>query len=150
MSHHNALVKLGLMCWSTILLGYERGWIEREDIFNYAIAQLEGNDGAYDECVAIIAGGDYLSDEELCGLMFSKMKGVSDCCDLDKWRLAFLLCIESLEASDEIKLIQLQEVYAEFNYPRDMISCSIYSQDNISPLVAMHQVVESLKRRFYI
>ena len=91
-----------------------------------------------------------MSDEELCGLIFSKMNGVSDSCDLDKWRLAFLLCIESSEASDEIKLSQLQEIYAEFNYPLDMMSCSIYSQDNIAPLVAMHQVVEGLRKRLFV
>lgn len=148
MSPFKMLTGLGLMCWSTIFLGFGRGWVKRKDVFDYAITQLVSGGYADSEDVAIIAGGEYLSDDELCGLILKQIESTGGASDLDKWRLAFLLCIEASDDSDEDKINRLQEVYADFDYPEDMISCSVYSQDNISPLVAMRQVVEVLREHF--
>jgi len=100
--------------------------------------------------VAVIAGGEYLNDEELLGLMLKQAEKTDDIYELDKWRLAFLLSVEMSVDSDEDKVSRLQEVYADFNYPEDMSSCSIYSKDDMSPLVAMQNLVKELRVRFII
>ena len=66
---------------------------------------------------------------------------------LDKWRLAHLLCIASSSDSLDEKVCKLQEVYAEFGYPEDMISCSIYSSEHVCPLEAMNAVIKKLKQK---
>jgi len=96
----------------------------------------------------LLREGEYLTDDELIGLVLNLIKTTDSAADLDKWRLAFLLCIEASDDSDEDKVNKLQEVYADFDYPEDMASCSVYSQDNVSPLVAMSQVVQELRERF--
>ena len=95
--------------------------------------------------VALIAGGEYLSDEELLGLIEKKQQGQDAVSDLDKWRLAFFLCIGRSGDSEENKVCRLQEVYADFDYPEDMALCSVYSQGEVSPLVAMSWVVKKLQ-----
>ncbi|MHC8340462.1 DUF2247 family protein [Pseudomonas sp. HLT2-19-2] len=148
MSPLNVLISLGLACWSTIFFGFRKRWIRRDDVFEYAISQLLN--GCESERVAIIAGGEYLSDEELLAII-SKQMEMTDCvADMDKWRLAFLLCIDASDDSDENKINRLQEIYADFGYPEDMASCSIYSQDGVCPLVAMNQVVKRLRERFFL
>ncbi|RON50088.1 DUF2247 family protein [Pseudomonas frederiksbergensis] len=148
MSPFGVLIGLGLACWSTIFLGFRKSWIRREDIFEYAINQLL--DGCESERVAIIAGGEYLSDEELLEVISKQMEMTNCVADMDKWRLAFLLCLDASNDSDENKINRLQEIYADFDYPEDMASCSIYSQDGIDPLVAMNQIVKRLKERFLL
>lgn len=145
MSPFNALIELGLMCWSTIAMGFRKGWVKREDIFDYAVSQLMSGSDSND--VAVIAGGDYLSDDDLLSLILKQAKSSRGIYDYDKWRLAFLLCIEASDCCDEAKVSRLQEVYADFDYPKDMASCSIYSQDGVPPLVAMSQVVKKLRSK---
>ncbi|EJN27339.1 hypothetical protein PMI36_00611 [Pseudomonas sp. GM79] len=142
------LISLGLMEWSTILLGFGKGWVGREDIIEYALSQLLN--GSESEDVAVLAGGMCLSDEELLGLASKQIKISDDVADMDKWRLAFLLCIDLSGDSDEHKIDRLQEAYADFGYPEDMALCSIYSQGNACPLVVMREVVEKLKAQFFI
>lgn len=145
MSPFKVLVSLGLACWATIFLGFRKRWIRRDEIFEYAINQLLN--GCENERVAMIAGGGYLSDEELLDAISKEME-IVDCADeMDKWRLAFLVCIEASSDSDEDKTNELQEIYADFGYPEDMASCSIYSQDGIGPLAAMGQVMKGLRER---
>lgn len=146
MSLFSVLFDLGLICWSTVYLGFRRRWVKRDDVFEYAISLLVN--GSECEMVAIIAGGEYLSDEELLELILMQVDKTDCDADIDKWRLAFLLYIETSGGSDENKINSLQEVYADFGYPEDMASCSIYSQDDDCPLVAMNQVIEKLKERF--
>lgn len=148
MSPLNVLINLGLACWSTIFLGFRKRWIRRDDVFEYAISQLLN--GCESERVAIIAGGEYLSDEELLAIISEQMEMMDCVADMDKWRLAFLLCIDASDDSDENKINRLQEIYADFDYPEDMASCSIYSQDGVCPLVAMNQVVKRLRERFLL
>jgi hypothetical protein len=148
MAPFKILIGLGLMCWSTIVFGFRRGWVKRSEIFDYAVTRLVNDSHADSEDVAIIAGGEYLSDDELLGLMSKQVERVDSASDLEKWLLAFLLWIEASGNSDQDKINRLQEVYADFNYPENMASCSVYSQDSISPLFAMGQVVEVLRERF--
>lgn len=148
MSPLGALISLGLAGWSTIFLGFRKHWIRRRDIFEYAMNQLLA--GCESERAAIIAGGEYFSDEELLEIISQQME-MTDCvADTDKWRLAFLLSLEASNDNDENKINRLQEIYADFDYPEDMASCSIYSQDGLDPLVAMSQVVKRLKERFLL
>ena len=139
------MIDLGLLCWSTILLGLKKGWVNREDVIDYAVSLLvKGND---DEDVAVMAGGESLSDDELFNLISNQIKSIDDLTDLDKWRLAHLLCIAESDDDEQLKIDKLQEVYANFDYPEDMTSCSIYSQDKIDPLVAMMRVIGELRGR---
>ncbi|ASA57914.1 DUF2247 family protein [Vibrio gazogenes] len=146
MSPIKVLISLGLLCWATILLGLKKGWVSRKDVIDYAVALLvNGNEN---EDVAIIAGGESLEDDELFNLILNQIKQTDDTASaLDKWRLAHLLNIAESDYDEQTKLDRLQEVYANFDYPEDMASCSIYSQDEIDPLVAMMQVIEELKSR---
>ncbi len=148
MSPFGILMGLGLACWSTILLGFEKGWISRGDIFEYAMHQLLN--GCDSERVAIIAGGEYLSDEELLDIISKQMEATNCVAEMDKWRLAFLLCIDGSNDSDENKIKRLQKIYADFDYPEDMASCSVYSQDGVDPLVAMSQVLKGLSERLLL
>lgn len=143
MSPIKVLINLGLLCWSTILFGLGKGWVSRKDVVDYAVDLLvNGND---DENVAIIAAGETLEDDELLKLLSNQVEQSDSANDLDKWRLAHLISIVESNEDEQSKLDRLQEVYANFNYPEDMASCSIYYQNEIDPLVAMMQVVEELK-----
>ena len=145
MSPGNVLINLGLLGWTTILLGLKKDWMSRKDVINYAVDLLvHGNN---DEDVAIIAGGEFLTDDELLNLISNHAKQVDSFDDFDKWRLAHLISIAESDDDEQTKLDRLQEVYANFDYPEDMASCSIYSQDKIDPLVAMKEVAEILKRK---
>ncbi|XXE96684.1 DUF2247 family protein [Pseudomonas sp. D1-2] len=140
------LLKLGLACWSTIHLGIKKGWVKRNEVFKYAIDKLA--DGKDSLNVALIAGRDYLTDEELLSLIEGQMQGRNVAFDMEKWRLAFLICVEESTESDDDKVRRLQEIYADFDYPEDMSLCSIYSLGDTPPLAEMSQVVQKLKERF--
>lgn len=145
MSLITILINSGLLCWSTILLGLRKGWINRKDVIDYAVDLLVKGDE--DESVAVIAGGECLSDDELFKLISNQVEQPDNIADIEKWRLAHLLKIAESDDDEQKKIDRLQEVYSNFDYPEDMASCSIYSQDKIDPLVAMMQVVEALKRK---
>lgn len=148
MSPLSVLIDLGLACWSTIYFGLKKRWVGRAEIFEFAMSQLLN--GCESERDVIIAGGEYLSDEELLEVISKEIEVTNCVAEMDKWRLAFLLCIDSSNDSEENKIKRLQEVYADFDYPEDMASCSIYSQDGVGPLVAMNRIVERLKERFLL
>ncbi|MDD2739858.1 MAG: DUF2247 family protein [Methylomonas lenta] len=139
------LIDLELLCWSTILLGLKKGWVNRKEVIDYAVNLLVN--GNNEEDVAVIAGGESLSDDELFNLISKQIKNTDDATDLDKWRLANLLCIEESDDCEQSKIDKLQEIYANFDYPEDMASCSIYYQDKVDPLVAMMRVVDKLRNR---
>jgi len=145
MSPVKILINLGPLCWSTILLGLDKGWVSRKDVIEYAVDLLvKGNE---DENVVIIAGGEPLGDDELLDLISNLVEQSDNTGELDKWRLAHLISIAESNEGEQSKLDRLQEVYANFDYPEDMASCSVYSQDEIDPLVAMMQVVEELRNK---
>ena len=144
MSPLRVLADLGLAQWSTIIFGFEKHWFGREEIFEYAMSQLLI--GCESEHTAIIAGGGNLSDEELFDIISKQTETVNCAADVDRWRLAFLHCIEMSNGSEENKISRLQEIYADFDYPEDMTSCSIYSQDSVDPLAAMNRVINKLRK----
>lgn len=137
------LANFGLLDWSSILLGFRNGWIERSDIYQYAFDLLQK--GCDDKDVSIIAESEDLNDYELERIISNKTGGTDESIDMDRWRLAFLMCLDDNKSSEEEKICKLQEIYADFGYPEDMSSCSIYSCDGVAPLVAMNSVVEKLK-----
>ncbi len=145
MSPIKIMINLGLLCWPTILFGFRKGWVSRKDVIDYAVDLLIN--GSDNEDVAIIAGGESLGNDELLDMISNQVEQAKNSTALDKWRLAYLLNIAESDENQQTKLDRLQEVYANFDYPEDMASCSIYSQDEIDPLVAMMQVVEKLRSR---
>lgn len=147
MSPIKILIDLDLLSWSTILLGMEKGWIRRKDVIDYAVQLLIR--GCDDENIAVIASGRNFNDDELLSWISSHIKQSDKTKDFEKWRLACLLSLDESIKDKQAKLDKLQEIYADFNYPEDMASCSIYSQDKISPLVAMEQVIQELKNKLY-
>jgi hypothetical protein len=139
------LINLGLLCWPTVFVGFSKGWLSRKDVIDYAVDLLvDGND---DEGVVIIASGESLEDSELLDLISSQIKQADNAVDVDKWRLGYFINIAESDESEQTKLDNLQEVYANFDYPENMASCSIYSQDEIDPLVSMMEVIKKLKIR---
>ncbi len=145
MSPIKIMINLGLLCWPTILFGFRKGWVSRKDVIDYAVDLLIN--GSDNEDIAIIAGGESLGNDELLDMISNQVEQAKNSAALDKWRLAYLLNIAESDENQQTKLDRLQEVYANFDYPEDMASCSIYSQDEIDPLVAMMQVVEKLRSR---
>lgn len=141
------LIQLSLLCWNTLFLGWKNGWASKKDIINYAVSLLSEEKDENNETVSVIAGGDYLEDEELQTLVSELVNDVKGDA-LDKWRLAHLICISEMSGTEQEKIDQLQEIYAKFDYPEDMSSCSIYAKDEIDPLAAMMQVTNNLRQKF--
>ena len=145
MGRVSALIEFKLLNWSTLVLGWNKGWADRKDAMEYA-AYLLVNGSDTDE-VAVIAGGADFSDEALLEFVSQQVENSDNAADLEKWLLVHLVEISELDEGEQTKLDRLQEVYADFNYPEEMAPCSIYSQSEIEPLVAMEQAIEQLKRK---
>lgn len=143
----NELKELGLICWSTLLVGQRKGWVSKSDIADYAVSLL-ADENCENEDIAVLASANTLDDSEVKDLLQRMSRSVcSDTEVLDKWRLAILIALNNSELSEDEKVDRLQEFYAEFDYPEDMNSCSIYSQDTVDPLSAMREVIGSLKQQ---
>ncbi|MBM1185043.1 hypothetical protein H4P02_23240, partial [Pseudomonas lundensis] len=72
MEPFKVLIELGLLDWSCIWLGFNRGWVSRENVYDYAISLLEA--GEFSENVAILAGGRYLDEKEFESLILREIK----------------------------------------------------------------------------
>jgi hypothetical protein len=70
--------------------------------------------------IVSIAAGEYLDSHEFFSLVLTQAENKLFDYDIDKWRLAFLLCIDESNANEQKKIDKLQEVYSQFNYPKDM------------------------------
>ncbi|WP_417790338.1 DUF2247 family protein [Terasakiella pusilla] len=148
MSKIDILKKMNLVCWSSLLMGYRKKWISKSDIDDYVTSIMLG--GCYsDTNIACLANANNLSDVEVDELLLcvAQQTGVDKQSSLDKWRLATLIELNDSNQSDVEKIDKLQELYADFEYPEDMASCSIYSQDSIDPLLAMKKIIESLSNK---
>lgn len=141
------LKEQNLICWSVLLAGLQRGWVEKSDIANYAIDILSAGLDNGDENIAVLAGADSISDTEIKNLLLQVGGKIVSPESIEKWRLAKLTALEESALSEEEKLGGLQDVYAEFDYPEDMASCSIYAQGSVDPLVAMTEVISALKEK---
>ena len=145
------LVKRDLIDWPTLATGLDNGWINKDAVSDYAFKLL--SEGREDPDIAVLAGSDSLTDDEVVGLLtgLCKKEGIDITMEqphaLEKWRLARLAALKRSSLSTQDKLEHLQELYAEFGYPDDMASCSIYTQDGVDPLEALQNVIASLEQR---
>lgn len=142
------LKELDLVCWSALFVGLQKGWATKSDIADYATSLLSADLDNGDENIAVLAGSDSLDDSEVKGLLLQVGGSTEDPEAIEKWRLATLIALSESVLRKENKIDKLQELYAEFDYPEDMSSCSIYSQDSVDPLAAMSGVISALKQKF--
>lgn len=141
------LKKLDLVSWPTLLFGWKKGWVEKSDIADYATYLLSVDLDNDDKNIAVLAGADFSDESEIENIMLKVSGSTIEPEAIEKWRLATLIALNVSTLSDEEKLNKLQELYAEFDYPEDMSSCSIYSQDSVDPLTAMSDVISALTEK---
>ena len=146
------LAKRNLVDWPTLAIGLNNGWINKDAVSEHAFKLMSA--GQQDSDIAVLAGSDALSDDEVVALLATlcKKEGIDlqekQSHALEKWRLAMLSDLQHSSLADEDKIERLQELYAEFGYPDDMASCSIYAQNDADPIDALHHVVAALEQRF--
>lgn len=144
------LQELGLLSWSVIGCGLEKGWMTKKQVIDYAIKQVLNGENGNSCNIEIIAMGEDLNSHEFLNLVNSESKDGEEQFSLKSWRLAKLIIIDNSDKSDQEKIDMLQEVYSSFYYPEDMSSCSIYANDGIDPLVAMYNVIQNLKNSLMV
>ena len=158
-----AMKELAILDWHALQVGLQQGWASRRDVIDFAVDWLVSHQDENDHRVALMAGGESCDDEELGQLLSSYVSSndlsFSEDDTKDKWRLAHLWALNASEQNSELQLDRLEELYAEFGYPEDMMACSRYfvppDQSNAvigeclsSPLDAMRQVIAELRSRF--
>lgn len=126
-----------------VAVGYRHGWMSREDVADYFHAMVcdDGFDGC--ELFVSLSVASVWSDADFNGLI-SRIPVGDEVPVLEKWRLARLLEIDLCDLPEEGKLVALQDVYAEFDYPEDMRGCSIYAATDERPLDVMRSVISKL------
>lgn len=150
MSPYLILCELGLLSWSVIWSGWKEGKITKADVSNYAEHLMSNGLDDGDEDVAVLGFAESMESDEIEGPM-RKLASVELDYDVrEKWRLVALTLLNASSLSEEEKIRRLQEIYAEFDYPEDMRSCSIYSGDTVDPLEAMSTVISTLKHKLGI
>lgn len=166
MSAFEYMMESGLASWETILHGWRKKFMNRNDLILFAMYQLEKCDLKNEVKVSQLAGGDDLPDDELEDLLLSYCEELGflptnkndDKLSSDKWRFAYLVKLEQMELDLEEKLEKLQEIYSAFGYPEDMSLCSPYPQsDNYegyvigdqmqSPILAMKNLIIRLREK---
>lgn len=151
MSALSELQNLSHISWPTLLIGLKKGWINKDAISDYANLLLTTEPDRAAPNVALLIATDSLNQDDIATLIneICTTQGIDlraeEPASIEKWRLAHLSDIQNSPLLDEDKLTKLQELYAEFDYPEDMSACSIYHPGEISPLAAMHQLIEQLK-----
>jgi hypothetical protein len=155
MAVFDILKQAGLLDWNTLLVGLEHGWCRKQNLIDYAEMALAQTTDEVNTDLVTIASGEHLSENNLIstGLHFLESRGQSLSAEkrldaTEKWRLAHLSWLLQKEASDEEKISELQELYAQFGFPEDMASCSVYSNNGVDPLLAASSVVDRLAQRF--
>lgn len=140
------LLDLGLLDWSSVYLGMNLGWVNRENARDFASLQLAK--GSKAEGAALIVDNENISFDDLIVLVFKQIKRPGVVANYDIWRFALLLYIR--ESDDDVvkKLVQVHRVYVQFNYPEDMLICTGHDERGIAPLEALNHLVEELQLRF--
>lgn len=152
------LNELGLVDWNTIYVGFERGYLSKKDVVTYALEQVESTDSS-NYYLCLLAGGEYDSDsdikENLLNFMDSinnKEIKINESIELKKYHLGYMIALQKESISEEDKIEKLQRLYADFDYPEYMMTCSIYYLENDKesngiedPLVSLRKVIEKLK-----
>ena len=139
---------MNLICWPVLVVGWRKGWVTKLDIADYAASLLstDSDKENEDEDVILLASANFLQDEEVEELLIKVAGSYAEKEALGKWRLMHLVSLSSSSLSDQEKIDKLQILYADFDYPEDMKSCSIYSQDEVDPLEALSKVILKLEK----
>ena len=151
---------LDLISWPTLSIGFENGWVQRSEIVEYALNVMTTSVEDNFKEVILLAGSELYDHDEfkqiLVGVLNKKGFDASNVnnknIESDKWRLGFLIFLDSKTSTPEFKLDKLQKLYSQFNYPEDMAACSCYYNplDNDSyegPLNELKTVIIKLKTK---
>jgi hypothetical protein len=147
------LLEQRLLDWSSLAVGWDRGWVSPEDVDQFATSWLTAHPADDDVSIALLADARSLSEEEIRERLFqvAQRREQFDVADekqhrfqVDKWRYAHLLSLQRAQLPDAEKIDRLQIMYAHFGYPKDMAGCSIYGLGP-DPLEAMRSVIEKLR-----
>jgi hypothetical protein len=155
----------GLLDWSSLWVGFKRGWVQKKDIIDYAVDWLLRYSEEENQHIILLAGGEFMDErdfqDEFVNYLKEEIEALPDIYqseEVDKWRLAALKCLQNNNITDEDKLGQLELMYADFDYPEDMAQCSQYYVppdlpdsweigDKIGscPLEALNRVIQKLE-----
>lgn len=143
-----------LLDWHALLVGLERGWCADSDLVEYAQQVLPVSSGDLRKNLLDLTGGDHHSRNDLItlGLDYLFLSGDPMSSQrklgaLEKWRFAHLSELLKSDASRPEKIARLEELYAEFGFPDDMVDC-IMDQAGVSDrLGAAKQVTRMLIMR---
>ena len=114
--YFSELAKRNLVDWPTLAIGLNNGWINKDAVSEHAFKLLSA--GQQDSDIAVLAGSDALSDDEVVALLATlcKKEGIDlqekRSHALEKWRLAMLSELQHSSLADEDKIERLQELYA--------------------------------------
>lgn len=166
--HLEAIDRLSLMGWDVLVVGWNRGWVTREDVSRFALDRLlseaVGSDDMNTVMSLALAASEKLDHLDIKALLDSLIRDSFDrnsAIGKDKWRLVFLISLDAEPLDWEAKVNKLQEVMAEFGYPPDMHDCFRYGPSQIpidtgsasqeglkrDPLEEMKRVIADLKNR---
>lgn len=138
----DVLIKNNRLSWGCLHIGFKKGWVTKENISNFSVQMLENGVDSDDVSLLIDSTLD-MRDVELKLLKLSSENESEDQI-MGCWLWAFLKALQIKSSSDDDKINELQEIYSEFGYPEVMLACSIYSQNEKDPLVAMNEVITIL------
>lgn len=140
-----------------LLYGWGKGWLPKQSIVQWAIEQLEELsksertvDSSVELSLARLAGGEVENKRLIEQVVNAYVKmsersiAYSEENFLDIWRLVQILSLLQSSDTKESKVCKLQELYAEYGYPSDMSSISIYTNDGVSPLAAAEHLARKL------
>jgi hypothetical protein len=128
--------RYSLLDWPSLLIGRERGWVDRNDIIAFATDYLTRNPEENNLLIALMAGGSEYDDTRLREMLeqyvMASFPAPARDRAVDGWLLASLLEVsdnldayEGKQDSDEA-MDRLEEIYSAFEYPEDIAGCSRY------------------------
>ncbi len=162
---YNILKKSSLLDPLTLLVGFRKGWADRDAIESYAESFLMKDNAPEAIELAMITGlHDHEIDEQL-----ESWAGVN-CFDEDvsgflekrRWLYAFLKTVYEVGNADgdgsELGFVLIDEVYAEFDYPNEMARCWRYytppeehaGKERIDPWEELKRLIHKLEGEFDI
>lgn len=153
----NILLQNNLVSWETLYVGWSNNWIGKEEIVEFALNEIEHTRNEY---VIMIAGSSNDTSEEvknyLSQIIDKEYCSKNESLEIQKWLLGALIRLSNEKISEEKKILKLEEIYADFKYPKEMARCSMYYIDSnsntddrvIDPLVEMKKLIIILNDRF--
>jgi len=156
------LNKYGIVNPFTIIYGLQRNWVTKNDMILFAVQWLISNEFKTDRMLAVIAGGEDLTDEDLIEL-FKKYteKNIGSIneeklqYEKNKWRWAFLNLVLNSSLAEYEMFMEILEILADFGGPEDMQNCNKFEQKQINDQylkdkIYVAQLVEAKLRAQYI